>query len=78
MRLWFHTKRLNGKDTCTECGRKTRRANRLCAACEREREQRSIDAQRGFSVELAGYVPVPRVAIPADSVGDAAGSTLQD
>lgn len=78
MRLWFRRKRLNGSKTCTECGRPTARASRICRSCELELERRSLDAQRGFSVDLAGYVRVPNVAMPSDTVGDAAGGTLHD
>ncbi len=78
MTNWFHRKRNGKAKPCTKCGRGTVRTSRLCRECEREERQRSIDAQRGFSVELAGYVHVPSILTPPNVVGDGVTGTPQD
>jgi len=60
------------------CGKTTVRKSRLCLECEREEERRSIDAQRGFSVDLAGYVRVPQVPSMPFAAEDAAGTPLHE
>lgn len=78
MKLWFRRKRISHQKVCTECGKPTARESRMCLACEREAARRDLDAQRGFSVDLAGYVHVPPVLMPPDAAGDGAGGPLHD
>ena len=59
MTNWFHRKHAAKAKACTECGKATVRTSGLCRDCEREEQQRSADAQRGFSIELSEYVRVP-------------------
>ena len=76
MTNWFHRK--HAAKACTECGGDTVRTSGLCQVCEREDARRSIDAQRGFSIELGEYVRIPRIPSFPHSVDDAHGGALQE